>query len=101
MGARWGVITFLSRPDADLLTAEAAEFAAPLEGADVTPLVILAELYRSYGVLERTLETLENPRLADLPGIREAQDEAYRQVSRYALLLRPGTDGEAEAKKED
>jgi hypothetical protein len=100
MGARWGMITFLSRADAEQLTAEAAELAVAEEGTDVTSLVMLAELYRSYGVLERTLETLENPRLSDQPGIREAQDDVYRQVSRYAQILRPGAEGDTETKTE-
>jgi hypothetical protein len=100
MGARWGMITFLSRQDADELTAEAAELATADDGSDVTSLVMLAELYRSYGVLERTLETLENPRLGSQPGIREAQDEVYGQVSRYAQLLRPGAAPDAETKTE-
>jgi hypothetical protein len=100
MGSRWGMITFLSRADADQLTAEAAELAGAEEGTDVTSLVMLAELYRSYGVLERTLETLENPRLSEQPGIREAQDDVYRQVSRYAQILRPGAEAAAEPKSE-
>jgi hypothetical protein len=90
-GARWGMVTFLSKTDADELAAEAKQISdqASAPDGDATDLVMLAELYRSYGVLEKTLETLEGPRLANQPGIRDAQDQVYAQVSRYAQLLRP------------
>ena len=96
-GARWGVITFLSESDVHALEAEEKELRAQADasGTDITPLVLLAELYRGYGVLERTLETLEDPRLADQPGIEEARQAAYRQISPYAVALaRPAAEGE-------
>jgi hypothetical protein len=96
-GARWGLITFLSQQDVDQLTteAQALERLAQTEGADSTGLVLLAELYRSYGVLEKALEVLESPQLVSQPGILEAQEEIYRQASRYAQLLRPQPSGAA------
>jgi hypothetical protein len=93
-GARWGLLTFLSREDAGQLTSEAQalEEAANADPSDVTPRVLLAELYRGYGVLEKTLEVLESPQLANQPGIQELQEEVYQQASRYAQLLRPGKE---------
>jgi hypothetical protein len=93
--ARWGFLTFLSKEDADQLTAEAQELDAQAhaESADSTALVMLSELYRSYGVLEKALEALESPLLVSQPGIQEAQAEIYRQAGRYAQLLRPHDPG--------
>jgi len=93
--ARWGLVTFLSPQDADQLTAEARalEGLARAESADTTGLVMLAELYRSYGVLEKALEVLESPQLISRPGILEAQVEVYRQAGRYAQLLGPHASG--------
>jgi hypothetical protein len=73
------------------LTAEAHELEAQAqsESEDTTALVLLSELYRSYGVMEKALEVLESPRLLTQPGIQEAQAEIYRQAGRYAQLLRP------------
>jgi len=99
MGSRWGFLTFLAKPDVDQLTAEVAELdaAAKVESGDATALVLLAELYRGYGVLGKTLETLEMPQLANQPGIREAQEEVFQQAGRYAMLLRPAAvEGTAE-----
>jgi hypothetical protein len=98
--ARWGFTTFLSREDAGALTAEAQELETQsrAEPEDTTALVLLAELYRSYGVTEKALEALEVPRMLSQPGIQEAQEEIYRQAGRYAQLLRPhdpGTQSEA------
>jgi hypothetical protein len=98
--ARWGFLTFLSKEDADQLTMEAQELDAQAraESTDSTALVMLAELYRSYGVLEKALEALESPLLVSQPGIQEAQAEIYRQAGRFAQLLRPhdpGSDTEA------
>jgi hypothetical protein len=88
-GDAWGVITVLSRADADRLVAEEAELQekARQQPDDTTFLVLQAELYRQYGVLDRALEILEDPRLIGQPGVQEALDEIYRQVSPYAQLL--------------
>lgn len=96
-GARWGLITFLTQPDVDQLTAavQSLEELAHTENTDSTGLVLLAELYRSYGVLEKTLEVLESPQLASQPGILEAQEEVYRQAGRYAQLLHQQPSGAA------
>jgi len=95
--SRWGILTFLSTQDAQQLTTEAKELEAQAktEPNDATTLVLLAELYRSYGVLEKTLEILERPELENQSGIKEAQAEAYGEISRYALLLRTPPSGNA------
>ena len=87
--SRWGILTFLSKSDADQVSSEAKELEeqAKTEGDNVTSLILLAELYRSYGVLEKTLETLERPELENQSGIKEAQAETYGQISRYAQVL--------------
>ena len=93
--ARWGFVTFLPREEAVELTAEAQalETQSRAESEDTTALVLLAELYRSYGVLEKALEVLESPQLVSQPGIQDAQAEIYRQASRYAQLFRPHDPG--------
>ena len=87
---RWGILTFLTDKDAMQLTTNAKELEDQSKEAngDATTLVLLAELYRSYGVLEKTLEILERPELEKQSGIREAQAEAYRDISLYAQVLR-------------
>jgi hypothetical protein len=98
-GARWGVITFLSTADTDQLKQEVKQLEdlAKAEPTDTTPLVLLAELYRDYGVLDRTLETLEDPRLSKEPGILDAQNQTYAQISRYAQTLRRGVSPSTES----
>ena len=94
-GARWGFIAFLSRQEVDQLTSEAQSLQglAQTEDGDSTGLVLLSELYRSYGVLEKALEVLESPQLVSQPGIQEAQEGIYRQAGRYAQTLRPQPTG--------
>jgi hypothetical protein len=83
---RWGTVAFLSQEDADALL----QAASPLElqqkqnPKDATSAALLAELYRSYGVMERTLEKLEDLDTLSQPGALEAQSEAYQQISPYA-----------------
>ena len=91
--SRWGILTFLSEKDAQQLAADAKELAAQAksESKDTTLYFLLAELYRSYGALEKALETLERPELEKQEGIKEAQEEIYREISRYALILRTPT----------
>jgi hypothetical protein len=97
-GARWGLVTFLSQQDIDQLTAEVhtLEALAQTESTESTGLVLLAELYRSYGVLEKALEVLESPQLASQPGIQEAQEEIYRQAGRCVQLFRPPSSNAAD-----
>ena len=73
--SRWGILTFLSEKDAQQLAADAKELAAQAksESKDTTLYFLLAEHYRSYGALEKALE------------------EIYREISRYALILRTPT----------
>lgn len=87
---RWGVITFLSKEDADKLTGEVQAFQqqiakTPNDAAQQR--LMLAELYRNYGVYEKVLSTLEDQSIANQPGIKEAIDDAYKQVSTYAQAL--------------
>lgn len=79
--SRWGVITFLNAADGDELTQSAAPLLdeAKQNPNDTTPHALLAELYRSYGVYERTLDELE------ATGDSSAQREAYSQISPAAL----------------
>ncbi|MGO8673785.1 MAG: hypothetical protein ACLQVD_20800 [Capsulimonadaceae bacterium] len=86
---RWGIITFLSTDDAASLDAQVKALNADLAASpqDNTPLLMQAELYRQYGVLEGTLEKLEDNRLHGIPGIDQAQHDTYAEVSPYALML--------------
>lgn len=88
-GSRWGVITFLSAADAERLTADEKDLLAAVQAApeDATPRLLLADLYQSYGVMERTLEVLDDLRPSGQPGLLEALDAAYRQVSPMAHML--------------
>ena len=88
--SRWGILTFLSAKDAEQLATDAKELEnqAKAEIKDTTVFFLLAELYRSYGVLEKALETLERPELEKQEGIKEAQEDIYHEISRYALILR-------------
>jgi hypothetical protein len=64
---------------------------------DITALTLLAELYRSYGVLDKTLETLERPEFEHQPGIQQAQDDVYRQLGGYAFILAKRTPAPTES----
>lgn len=88
-GSRWGVITFLSAPDAERLTTDEKDLLASAQAApdDPAPRMLLADLYQSYGVLERTLEVLDDLRPGAQPGLLEALDETYRQISPLAHML--------------
>jgi hypothetical protein len=88
-GSRWGVITFLSSADAEKLTADEKELQEAIKAApeDTTSKLLLADLYQSYGVMERTLEVLDDLRPSGQPGVAEALEEAHRQISPLALLL--------------
>ena len=85
----WGIVTFLSKADADQMTQEAEELQkqAREKPDDLTPLVLLAELYRTYGVHEKVLTVLEDQRLAEQAGIKENIDAAYHEVGAYAYAL--------------
>jgi hypothetical protein len=84
---RWGVVTFLGKEEADDLAQKAAPLLdeARQNPTDATPHALLAELYRSYGVYDRTLEELEALTAMNATGAAEAQREAYRQISPYAF----------------
>lgn len=93
-GSRWGVLTVLSAPDAERLVADEKELLAAAQAtpADPTPRLLLADLYQSYGVLERTLEVLDDLRPTALPGLLDALDETYRQISPLAHMLYKQTE---------
>jgi hypothetical protein len=48
---------------------------------------ILAELYGEYGVLQKTIELLDNKPLQGLPGTQDAMAEAYSQIGFYGLVF--------------
>ncbi|MCV5968743.1 hypothetical protein, partial [Lactococcus petauri] len=48
---------------------------------------LLAELYREYGVLQKTISLLEDVPLLGSPGSEEATNEAYSQIGLYGLLF--------------
>jgi hypothetical protein len=88
-GSRWGVITFLGAADAERLTSDEKDLLEAIKATpeDTTSRLLLADLYQSYGVMERTLEVLDDLRPSGRPGIAEALEEAHRQISPLALLL--------------
>lgn len=88
-GSRWGLITLLSAADAERLAGDEKELLAAIQAApdDATPRLLLADLYQSYGVYERTLEVLDDLRPSGQPGLLEALDATYRQISPMAHML--------------
>lgn len=88
-GSRWGVIAFLSAPDAQRLTSDEKELLDAIKASpdDSTSRLLLADLYQSYGAMERTLEVLDDMRPGGQAGIIEALDATYRQISPLAHLL--------------
>jgi len=94
--SRWGIITFLAQSDANQLTHDAADLKAEMASnpSDTTPLLVLAEEFRQYGVLEGTLETLDDTRLAGQPGLSDARQSAFAQISPLAMLLERHDSGQ-------
>jgi hypothetical protein len=89
-GAHWGVVTFLSADDATTLSANVKELEAQVKENkedDTTAAALLAELYREYGVLQKTISMLEDVPLLGSPGSEAATDEAYSQIGYYGLLF--------------
>ncbi len=86
---RWGVVTTLTRVDGEKLQVEAVKLTALIKKSpnDDTLRALLAEKYRDYGVLMRTLETLEDMRTAGQEGAQEAWEETVGQAGWYARLL--------------
>ncbi len=86
--ARSGLITFLAPEDIKTLSASAADLNAPAPaGNDTTPLLLLAELYRSYGVVGKTLEVLEDERLRNEPGAGEAHAQVIAEQSAFVQAI--------------
>ena len=48
---------------------------------------MLAEAYRSYGVIGRTFEVLEDERLRDEAGIADAKDDVIASLSPFARAI--------------
>jgi len=89
-GARWGVVTFLSAQDARQLSEDVQQLREQMQQNqedDTTVAALLAELYREYGVLQKTISLLEDVPLLGSPGSKEATDEAYSQIGLYGLLF--------------
>lgn len=86
--SRCGLITFLAPENSRALSALAADLQNQANtGGDPTTSLLLAETYRSYGVLGRTLEILEDERLRAEPGIQEAREDVYDSLSPFARVL--------------
>lgn len=88
--AHWGVITFLSPADAKKLSEDVQLLREQMQqnkDDDTTVAALLAELYREYGVLQKTISLLEDVPLLGSPGSKEAADEAYSQIGLYGLLF--------------
>jgi len=86
--SRWGLITFLEQADADDLTQKAAALQAQAKAeGDNTPLLVLADLYRAYGVTGKTLETLESEGVRTEPGADDAKLDVYNSLSPFARVL--------------
>ena len=92
---RWGVLTFLSKADADTLEAEAKDLQADLVPGDTSALVLLVELYRQKGVYDKVLELLNEAALSEQkggqmaakPGVQEERERVYRDLGPYAMML--------------
>lgn len=88
-GSRWGVLTFLDAAEGAALDADAKALADldKTDKADPSSLVLLAELYRTRGVLMRTLEALDTLNERGQPGIEEAMDAVYTELGPLARGL--------------
>lgn len=96
-GTRWGIVTFLTQADSDQLLGDVSELKAQFASNpnDFTPILLEAELYRSYGVYNGTLEALQDAQPSGEPGIDTAMDDAFAQVSPYAVFLHKLDIGQA------
>lgn len=86
--SRSGLVTFLGAEDATALT----ELVKGLEeqsktNQDLTALLLVAEAYRSYGVLGQALEILEGERLRTKPGVADARKDMISSLSPFARSL--------------
>jgi len=83
---RWGLITLLSSKDGRVLDEVAVKLREQAKAtSDDTPLLLLVETYRSYGVLNSALELLTG-RLVDLPGANEATSDVLDSLSPFARV---------------
>jgi hypothetical protein len=87
--SRWGITTMLSAEDeAQLVENEKSLLTA--EGKlpdDDTDLAVLADLYRSYGVLQNALEILDGEAFNAQPEIETTKGEIFAQAGVYAKAL--------------
>lgn len=85
---RGGLITFLSRQDIGALESLAFELQNQAKTAtDTTPLLLLAEVYLSYGVTGEALEVLEGDRLFQDPSVTDAKADIYVTLSPFARAM--------------
>lgn len=83
-----GIIAFLTPEDAATLTAQVAELQKlPATPGDNSNLLLLAETYRTFGVYGRALEVITDNRLDNEPGIAEAREDMYSEISPLARVL--------------
>lgn len=96
-GSRWGIVTFLTQTQADELNGNVKvlrdQFTAT--PTDYSPLLLIAELYRSYGVYTGTAEALQDAAPSGLPGVNEAFENVFAQASPLAALLHKLDQGAA------
>lgn len=85
---RGGLITLLSSDDIRALESLAADLQNQAKTTtDNTPLLLLAEVYLSYGVTGRALEVLEDERLHEDGGIADAKADVYAGLSSFARAM--------------
>jgi hypothetical protein len=93
-GMKWGVITYLSKEASDQMKAEVKtlEEERLANPKDPVPVLLLADLYKKYGVLMGTLLMLDDKLSEILPReytdvIDQARTDVYRQLGDFAFVF--------------
>ena len=85
---RGGLITLLSSDDIKSIEGLATDLQNQAATAtDTTPLLLLAEVYLSYGVTGRALEVLQGERVREDSGIKDARTDIYAGLSTFARAM--------------
>lgn len=86
---RWGLVAFLTQSDADDLASSVKTLRDQYTAnpSDNSPLLLVAALYRSYGVYNGELEALQDANTNGQPGINDAIADTFTQAGPYATLL--------------
>jgi hypothetical protein len=87
---RWGFVTALSEEDARSLGTLATDLQTQAKAtpADQTALLLLVEVYRSYGAMNLALELLETLEQNGEPGAEAAKSDLFNTLSPFARGLR-------------